>query len=562
MNKRLLGLIGLITINLVLAIATLTMGQGDAPLPFPAVDGESAPVREGFTRIGDMVVPTSLLQTRGGYDASSFRRWNDGVIPYAFAGDVSQTNRNYAIQAMNEWQAVSGLRFIPRTNQTDYIYLMNDSGNWSYVGRIGGRQEIGIFNWSARFVVAHELAHAAGFIHEQSRPDRDQYVEIRWDRIPDNLENNFTIWEGSATSGAYDFESIMHYFPTAFSTNGQPTIVAKAPYQAFNTNGLMGQQRYLSAGDIAAMSARYPVGDSHLAALPLAIGTNSANTNNRTRSTATEPGATCAPNIGRTVWYTFRPSANRTYTLTTSGFDTALAVYRSVNNGWQQEGCMNAHANGTAEVLNFEAGRNITYYIMVGGATGAGGNLTLNAQITANLISNGGFERGSAGWTISSTGGNDTVICTNPAAAAQGSRCAMEFIGGAGESSNALTFASFPSGWSFGVGQTYTLSYSLRTRVTTANVRPRIIITYTDGSRQRVDLPTHSGASIMPHQRFSGAFSLQKANVSSIEVRFVSTSTSGALWVDDVRLNLVNGLSAPIAAPEAPIAAPLPLPAP
>ena len=32
-------------------------------------------------------------------------------------------------------------------------------------------------------VIQHELMHALGFHHEMTRPDRDQYVKIIWDKI-------------------------------------------------------------------------------------------------------------------------------------------------------------------------------------------------------------------------------------------------------------------------------------------------------------------------------------------------------------------------------------------
>ena len=40
-------------------------------------------------------------------------------------------------------------------------------------------------------VVMHEIMHAAGFWHEQSRMDRDNHIEIHWDNIQASAKNNF-----------------------------------------------------------------------------------------------------------------------------------------------------------------------------------------------------------------------------------------------------------------------------------------------------------------------------------------------------------------------------------
>ena len=68
--------------------------------------------------------------------------------------------------------------------------------------------------------------HALGYMHEQTRPDRDQYVTINTANIISGTEHNFNIFQGSYDT-PYDYLSAMHYSKYAFSSNGQPTIVRK-----------------------------------------------------------------------------------------------------------------------------------------------------------------------------------------------------------------------------------------------------------------------------------------------------------------------------------------------
>lgn len=55
---------------------------------------------------------------------------------------------------------------------------------YSSIGRIGGQQELSLSEPCIhKQIIQHELLHALGVWHEQSRPDRDNYVDILEENI-------------------------------------------------------------------------------------------------------------------------------------------------------------------------------------------------------------------------------------------------------------------------------------------------------------------------------------------------------------------------------------------
>lgn len=62
----------------------------------------------------------------------------------------------------------------------------------------------------------------------QSATDRDEFVQIVWDKIISGLEYNFDKYEANYISHfevPYDYGSVMHYPRKAFSIDGSDTII-------------------------------------------------------------------------------------------------------------------------------------------------------------------------------------------------------------------------------------------------------------------------------------------------------------------------------------------------
>lgn len=181
--------------------------------------------------------------------------WPSNTVYYSIDSNLSGKER--VTEAIKHWEANTSLKFVLRSSQSNYIYFTTGSGCSSYVGMIGGRQNITLSTSCSTGNTIHEIGHAVGLWHEQSRVDRDKHITIHYENIQSGREHNFKTYsqngsDGNEFTSYLDFGSIMMYSPYSFSSNGQPTITK------INGSTYSVQRTALSAGDKEGINSMYP----------------------------------------------------------------------------------------------------------------------------------------------------------------------------------------------------------------------------------------------------------------------------------------------------------------
>ncbi|XP_063045982.1 hatching enzyme 1.2-like [Engraulis encrasicolus] len=210
-----------------------------------------------FLMEGDLVVPKTRNALACWNNQCLWRRSRSGKVevPYTISRAFPSHERARISRAMDSFHRQSCIRFVPRSRQRAFITIENRDGCFSSLGRTGGRQVLSLNRRGCMVhgIIQHELLHALGFQHEQTRSDRDKYVKINWQYIKSNTRHNFRKRNTNNLGTGYDYGSVLHYGRYAFTTRrGAETIT---PYP--NRRVQIGQRSRMSRNDILRLNRLY-----------------------------------------------------------------------------------------------------------------------------------------------------------------------------------------------------------------------------------------------------------------------------------------------------------------
>ncbi|GIY80823.1 astacin-like metalloprotease toxin 1 [Caerostris darwini] len=159
------------------------------------------------------------------------KKWPNGVIPYRI--DLALDDLKDEIEsAMKYIMDRTCLKFVRRENrERDFIRLFYGDGCYSHWGMTGKAQPLSLGLGCESFgTIIHEMIHAIGFDHEQTRSDRDDYLLIFYQNIdPESLDQFMKLKpHENRLINQFDYDSIMLYGEKTFSRDGRSkTMKAK-----------------------------------------------------------------------------------------------------------------------------------------------------------------------------------------------------------------------------------------------------------------------------------------------------------------------------------------------
>lgn len=218
----------------------------------------------------------SYFPEYGGVTHYRSKYWPNGMVFYRFAeGHYTQDQKNIILTGMQKIENVTKIKFIEQNDISKYYLIIerynpkngqdynceSDVGHQDYPISYDKdfRQTLSLgYDCIYRKVyhgyqlvdepyyrtILHELIHALGIHHEQSRFDRDDHIIILKENsslydIEKNTSYKKDHEQFSSSLTTYDYNSIMHYHPYSGSKNGYPVMIPKKCEQLYRQNSWM-----------------------------------------------------------------------------------------------------------------------------------------------------------------------------------------------------------------------------------------------------------------------------------------------------------------------------------